>query len=444
MFARPPEETHYFTEYVDDPTPESLVPPPNEGEGVITTLKRTLSRRGTNKKNAPATPSKDDKHLVVPGESRRVPDIRIETGTQVLNKPVDAPTPPNTAVQPYPPMALDMNQIYARAAEVEQEQKKPERSGTLKRLFGTLRRKKEKKTPAVPVNDRDRRSSVDASEGLFSTLKRTLSRRGTNLQRSKSVPREVYLGVEYEPIQDDQTEQGPSYYDPLLISPPGPEAKSNLRSFRISEKQFNIFSNIMLLFLGTHNFHNYIPNASHEDSRCYMRIISVDTNAPFVQDGMEWIKVSFTAKNFQKHQIRKMVSVAVMVTRTNTPRSVVGNSFGIAKMDIPEFPPFGLFLSDASYASYDVSAHGAELNLVMYQEEIQTFKKSILAKMYAFEAEYLSVEPWIRSLDSYSFLYMYFLNSRGVIGKQNAFIRPDGPTKPEMHIRNGSSLTVVA
>lgn len=148
--------------------------------------------------------------------------------------------------------------------------------------------------------------------------------------------------------------------------------------------------------------------------------------APEYHHGMEWTRITISARSFEKYQILKMIALAVLVIRTNTPRSVVANSFGRAKIDIPELPGYGLILEDALYETYNsevarlaaTSRAFGDLQPVSFgpfRDRIEEFKKSLFEKIMSSESERLGLLDWMRAIDRYSFLYTSYLNPRGII-----------------------------
>nr|KAJ3400581.1 tRNA pseudouridine synthase 1 [Polyrhizophydium stewartii] len=251
-----------------------------------------------------------------------------------------------------------------------------------------------------------------ADDSIVGTLKRSLSR------HRNFDPREFHSEVETR------------FFDPLDIPAPNSEQRASMRGYRMTKSQKEALRNIIALFNGTHNWHNYIPGASHDDSRCYIRILNLDLTDVEQHDGMEWIRFKVQAPAFARYQIRRMVALMIMVVRTNTPRSVIANSYGIAKIEIPEAPGFPLIFDEPHFNNYNVEAlkKAAEpVNFGPSIEAVEAFRRDAIHNaIYAYERDAMEFDSWLRSLDNYSFLYTYFLNERGVISKPGNFVRqPD-------------------
>ena len=111
--------------------------------------------------------------------------------------------------------------------------------------------------------------------------------------------------------------------------------------------------------------------------------------------------------------------MVIMVIRTNTPRSVIGNSFGYSKIDIPDVPLGFLILDQPHYNNYNADAERLGTEAVHFGDIIglREFKEGIHDSIFAKEAQELQFEHWLRNMDNYSFMYTHFLNERGLIMK---------------------------
>ncbi|KAJ3107811.1 tRNA pseudouridine synthase 1 [Phlyctochytrium planicorne] len=227
----------------------------------------------------------------------------------------------------------------------------------------------------------------------------------------------------------DEDDDAVRYYDPIDVPIPTEEQLSIKRRFRITPEQVDMLRHIVSIYRGTHNFHNYIPGASYDDERCYMRILSMELSDPEVHFGMEWIRVKVQAKAFARFQIRRMLAMMVLVVRTNTPRSVVANSFGFAQIDLPEAPAIGLICDEPFYLEYNANQSLTEAERVDFSKErgaVETFRKAQIHDwVFREEQEYMYFDAWLRSIDRFAFLYHFFLNNRGLIQPRRAFLNPN-------------------
>jgi tRNA pseudouridine(38-40) synthase len=157
-----------------------------------------------------------------------------------------------------------------------------------------------------------RKKQTSGSEQLKAVLNDTLRRSPTDksvnketLKRSTSTKKEDVLQQDiFEREQEEQVEQ---LYEPLDIPAPLEATLDDLKAFRLSEKQFETIKKTLAMFSGTHNWHNYIPNAQQGDPRNFMRIINVDIAPLELHHGMEWLRIKMQAHVFAKFQIRRMM-----------------------------------------------------------------------------------------------------------------------------------------
>jgi tRNA pseudouridine(38-40) synthase len=278
--------------------------------------------------------------------------------------------------------------------------------------FVTLGRSKNRKAKEAEVTYATMRATSSSQQSTYDD--RARSAPPPTRSRSRSRARSFV----YEPEETEEESTEPRFFDPIMIPYLTEERKSIMRRYRATPAQLDMLNNIIGIYKGTHNWHNFIPGASQQDQRCYMRVINMDCAAPEVHFGMEWIRVKVQAKAFARYQFRKMMALAIFVIRTNTPRSVIANSFGVSKIDIPEAPASGLILEQPFYDEYNNNSH-ANISFDDDKTPIERFRKSqVHDKIYRDEEDMMHFGEWLRSVDTYAFLYTHYLNQRGIIRAQ--------------------------
>jgi hypothetical protein len=116
----------------------------------------------------------------------------------------------------------------------------------------------------------------------------------------------------------------------------------------------------------------------------------------------------------------------ILVIRTNTPRSALGNSFGFSKIDIPETPEGFQIFDEPHYNNYNAEAYLSQSPKPMVRfgdvdGQVQSFRRAIHQSIYAKESMEMRYESWLHQIDNYSFMYCHFLNARGVFTKPRYF-----------------------
>jgi tRNA pseudouridine38-40 synthase len=112
--------------------------------------------------------------------------------------------------------------------------------------------------------------------------------------------------------------------------------KSNGEEMQIPPKNSNFsytdevkerFNRILKYYVGTHNFHNFTTRTKAEDPAAKRFIISFDANRVVSLDGIDFIRCEVIGQSFMLHQIRKMIGLAVPVTRNCAPESIYDVAF---------------------------------------------------------------------------------------------------------------------
>ncbi|KAJ3002696.1 UNVERIFIED_CONTAM: tRNA pseudouridine synthase 1 [Siphonaria sp. JEL0065] len=260
---------------------------------------------------------------------------------------------------------------------------------------------------------------------FFSSLRRKNSTRDKDSVAQLLPSSASTLADSASNIQDDI----PQFFDPIDLPPRNVD---RLRSYRMTEEQLDMVRTIVAIFRGTHNWHNYVPGADADDQRCFMRIINIESGSPEIHNGMEWIRIKVQSKAMARFQFRRMISLLILVIRTNTPRSLIANSFGVNKIEIPDAPAGSLIFHQPAYNVYNDSVGPKyAVNFDDEKAKVEGFRKTqIHDRVYVEERE--DFEQWLRNIDRHAFLYKYYLNSRGLISAQNSFLR-DGANEENLY-----------
>lgn len=106
--------------------------------------------------------------------------------------------------------------------------------------------------------------------------------------------------------------------------------------------------NLLQLFKGTKNFHNYTRNLKPGDSQSKRYMIRLETSLENVE-GLKLVKVRLFGQSFLYHQIRKMVGAILQVLVNPKSPDFILNSFCSNKMPIWLAPSCGLLLDAVSF-----------------------------------------------------------------------------------------------
>jgi tRNA pseudouridine38-40 synthase len=150
-------------------------------------------------------------------------------------------------------------------------------------------------------------------------------------------------------------------------------------------------------------------------------MISLEVREPKVYGEIEWISVRIHGQSFMLHQIvrlpllpladaqRKMMSLAMLACRTDSPPSLIAETFGPKRIHVPKAPPLGLLLQQPQFKSYNerikqkiggMQEDRDPVDFTVYAELMETFKvKWIYERLRQDELETNIFQKWIRQVD---------------------------------------------
>ncbi|KAH3681474.1 hypothetical protein WICPIJ_007553 [Wickerhamomyces pijperi] len=191
------------------------------------------------------------------------------------------------------------------------------------------------------------------------------------------------------------------------------------RSFRVSTEKLDVMREAMNQYLGHHNFHNFTLGKPFTDPSAGRFMKSITVSEPFVIDGTEWASIKIHGQSFMLHQIRKMIAMASLVTRTGCPLERIQQAFHREKINIPKAPALGLLLEQPVYTGYNAKLEDfgyKPIDFRNYAEEMDAFKmKHIYDKIYAEEIKDNVFNSFFNFIDSHSGDRIFdFLTARGI------------------------------
>ncbi|CAK7231489.1 tRNA pseudouridine synthase 1 [Sporothrix eucalyptigena] len=184
------------------------------------------------------------------------------------------------------------------------------------------------------------------------------------------------------------------------------------RAYRVTPHRLQQLQNALSQYEGTRNFHNYTVQKSFNDASAKRHIKSFVVNPTPIQiRDTQWLSLKVHGQSFMMHQIRKMVAMAVMVTRCGTdPVPAMELSYGARRISIPRAPGFGLLLERPVFDSYNARAQANfskdPLDFVRYEKELQAFKdKHIYNRIWDVEEEQNVFHAFFHQLDNFRTSY---------------------------------------
>ncbi|WVQ96606.1 tRNA pseudouridine(38-40) synthase [Kwoniella sp. CBS 9459] len=197
------------------------------------------------------------------------------------------------------------------------------------------------------------------------------------------------------------------------------------RGWRLDAKTLDRFRALIAEYKGTHNFHNYTVGKPFNDRTVKRYMIKLEVKDPQVYGDIEWVSVQIHGQSFMLHQIRKMISMAMLACRTGSPPSLIPETFGPKRIHVPKAPPLGLLLEAPQFGVYNsritdkrggLQEDRDPVNFGLYAEKMHAFKvKWIYERLRQEELEAHVFHKWMRQMDCSMSAGLAFLNTQGVI-----------------------------
>ena len=176
--------------------------------------------------------------------------------------------------------------------------------------------------------------------------------------------------------------------------------------YAVDEETRARFDRVLNKFVGTHKFHNYTKEIGYNDPSCNRFIVSFKSEPALTMDGMDLIRVTIEGQSFMLNQIRKMVSMALEVTRRGLDEDVIERSLMDEHMEIPMAPGEGLALKACLYGPPPSSYKGLKPEIEISfdkgacSERANAFRTNVVYPIIvAQEIESAVFSKWIAEMD---------------------------------------------
>ena len=174
-------------------------------------------------------------------------------------------------------------------------------------------------------------------------------------------------------------------------------------AFRLDPETLNRVNSLFSLYKGTHNFHNFTSQKSHQDPSARRYITEMSCEEAFLSGESEFVVITVRGQSFMLHQIRKMIGLVIAVIKGYAKEEVLERSWGPDKVDIPRAPGLGLVLERVHFDRYNQRFGGdglhQRLDWAAEEESIKLFKKAhIYPSIVDTESEERSMISWMASL----------------------------------------------
>jgi tRNA pseudouridine38-40 synthase len=164
------------------------------------------------------------------------------------------------------------------------------------------------------------------------------------------------------------------------------------RHYRISSTELDTLRIILKGFEGTHNHHNFTIGKNASDPSCKRYITSFIAHDPQIYyfknstgenvSCGEWVSIKVRGQSFMLHQIRKMVGLAILMMKTQTPYHLRDELLQkTVKVNVPKAPGLGLLLEQCLFDVYNQKAEiqrRSQIHFSHHEDNINEFKRQFI------------------------------------------------------------------
>ena len=193
-----------------------------------------------------------------------------------------------------------------------------------------------------------------------------------------------------------------------------PTYEQTFEGYRIDKRTVEELGDVLSLFKGTHNFHNYTSAVKANDPSCNRYIIDISTGETFIDSktNLELISIDLNGQSFMLHQIRKMIGITIAIMKKYAEREIIERSFNLETVETPKAPSLGLMLSRQEFKGYDrkYGDDGIHQPIVWdsFESEVIEFRdKYIYPHIIQQEADEKTMFHWIGHLKKHNFAADY-------------------------------------
>ncbi|KAG0349237.1 tRNA pseudouridine synthase 1 [Podila humilis] len=244
----------------------------------------------------------------------------------------------------------------------------------------------------------------------------------------EKTPEEIAEAKKAKTVVREDAPEGSKAWD-VNVHISTPEEMAQKRAYRIDEATLAKVREGFRAYLGTKNFHNFTIGHDFKERACNRYMMKFDVSDPKMIEGTEWLSLKVHGQSFMLHQIRKMVGLIIMIIRTDTPMTLIPQTFTSVKINIPKAPSLGLLLERPIFDAYNRKQQGKNDPLVFdpYTEVMDAFKeKHIYDGIIKEELTYNRFDEYLQVLDGHAEKYNFgYLNKEGVIPESAIIKRGD-------------------
>lgn len=196
----------------------------------------------------------------------------------------------------------------------------------------------------------------------------------------------------------------------------------------MSSERLEKLNQVLQLFVGTKNFHNFTIRKEPFDPSAKRFIIDFHCEQPFVPDNteVEFARIKIKGQSFMMHQIRKMVRIqnllnllgihgwvsqvglVIAIMRGYKETLIIEQALQKEKLLVPQAPGLGLVLDSVHYDRYNERyGNDGQHEILTWEAENEAveefFRSKILSTIIETELKEGSMNRWIGRLKNHEY-----------------------------------------
>lgn len=178
-----------------------------------------------------------------------------------------------------------------------------------------------------------------------------------------------------------------------------------MKDYRITADRLQRANEILGLFAGPTNFHNYSPSKLFFDRSSIRTIHAIECSEPFIESDIEFSRITIKGSSFMLHQIRKMVGFSLAVIRGVVVDDLLKRSLTKEVFHTPTAPGLGLMLERLHFDKYaEAFKQHDPLTFGEFDGQVERFRHAqIYPVMVETEIKEESMRNWLEYLMTHSF-----------------------------------------
>lgn len=181
--------------------------------------------------------------------------------------------------------------------------------------------------------------------------------------------------------------------------------QTSMKDYRIPADRLHRANEILSLYKGQTNFHNYTEKKLFFDRSSERFIDYIVCSEPFIESDIEFTRITVKGSSFMLHQIRKMVGFSLAVIRGVVDDDMLQRSLTKDIFHTPTAPGLGLMLERLHFDDYaqKFKAHDP-LIFEEFDDDVEKFRREQI-QPFIVETEITeqSMVKWLEYLMIHSF-----------------------------------------